>query len=196
MNLSDIIKNPLRLALKMYILIWVFLILQIILKLTFNWWKPYVIPTEQLERLSNFIDSNRWLEIILNGILYVINGIIFTLCAIQEWWFKKKWQLIFSLIVILLSYIQSIIFGHSSIISLIVVIGLPFILNYKKWLWIILTFIFSNLFTMLSLWLEGFANTNDVNYIIKILFQFDYYIMLVLNYILFNIIRMKKEIKK
>ena len=179
----------------MYLIVWAVLILQVVLKLTLNYWKPYIIPTEQLTHLSNFIDTHRWLEIICNGVLYTINALLVVLCSIQEWWFKSKWKAIVCLIVIILSYAQSIIFGHSSIVSLIVTIALPFILNYKKWLWIILTFVLSNLFTIISLWLEGFTNTDNMNYIIKVLFQFDYYIMLMLNYMLFNIIRMRKELK-
>ena len=54
----------------------------------------------------------------------------------------------------------------------------------------------SNVFMALSLLLEGFVNANEMNYVIKLLFQNDYYIMLALNYILFNFIRQKKEVKQ
>lgn len=193
MEKLKIFKNPLRLALKMYILIWVVLLLQILLKVTFNYWKPYVIPTEQLQNISDYIDSHKWLKDTLDGVLYLINALLFTLCAIQQWWFRKKWHIILSLSVILLSYVFSVIFGHSHVVSLVSVLGLPLVIDYKKWLWVILTFVLSDVFMVLSLWLEGISNTDYMNYIIKLFFQSDYYMMLVLNYILFNIIRMKKE---
>lgn len=187
-NISRIIKSPTRLVVKLFILVWVFLALHITLKLTFNYWQPYVIPTPQLQAISDFIDNNRWLEIICNGILYTINGLLVVLSSIQQWWFKNKKQMIFTFGVILTLFATSIIFGQSSIATLIVTIALPLILNYRKWLYMVLAFIFSNVFMALSLWLEGFVNTNDMNYLIKTFLQTDYYIMLTLSYMLLNMI--------
>ena len=56
-NISRIIKSPTRLVVKLFILVWVFLALHITLKLTFNYWQPYVIPTPQLQAISDFIDN-------------------------------------------------------------------------------------------------------------------------------------------
>ena len=182
------IKNPTRLVVKLFILVWVFLALNITLKLTFNYWQPYVIPTPQLQAISDFIDNNRWLEIICNGILYFVNAVLVILSSIQQWWFKSKKQMFFTFGVILTLFATSIIFGQSSIATLIVTIALPLILNYRKWLYMIIAFIFSNVFMALSLWLEGFVNTNDMNYLIKTFLQTDYYIMLTLSYMLLNMI--------
>ena len=88
---KDIIKNPLRLAIKLFIITWVLLILQIVLKVTFNYWQPYVIPTEQLEMLSNFIDKT-FIKDILDFLLYVVNGTFMMLASIVRWWFKDKKQ--------------------------------------------------------------------------------------------------------
>ena len=68
--LDKMLKNKTRLALKMFIILWFLLFLQVILKLTFNYWQPYVIPTPQLERISDFIDNNLWLKIIIDNIKY------------------------------------------------------------------------------------------------------------------------------
>ena len=187
-NISRIIKSPTRLVVKLFILVWVFLALHITLKLTFNYWQPYVIPTPQLQAISDFIDNNRWLEIICNGILYTINGLLVVLSSIQQWWFKSKKQMIFTFGVILTLFATSIIFGQSSIATLIVTIALPLILNYRKWLYMILAFIFSNVFTFISFWLMGYSYSGDMPYIINVLSQMDYYIMLTLNYMLFNMI--------
>lgn len=192
--IKRMIPNPLRLSIKMFGLVWFILLLHIFLKVTFDYWQPYVIPTPQLEKLSNFIDKNIWLKIILDGVLYLINGIFVILCCLQQWWFKNKKQTIIVISLIVVGYIL-VLFDIRTIPTLILSILMPLIINRRKWLWIILTFIISNVFTLLSLWLDGFTNTNNMNYIIKVLFQFDYYIMLVLNYILFNIIRIYKEIK-
>ena len=194
-KLGRMIPNPLRLALKMFGLVWFFLVLQVVLKLTFNYWQPYVIPTEQLQSVSNYIDSHRVLQATINGIFYSINSILVILCCLQQWWFKNKKETIICLIVIVSCFLLNIFLNLYNFTPFIVTIILPLIINRKKWLWVILTFIISNLFTILSFVLEGFTNTNNVNFIISLFMVFDYYIMLVLNYILFNIIRIKKEIK-
>ena len=191
-KLGRMTPNPLRLALKMFGLVWFFLVLQVVLKLTFNYWQPYVIPTEQLENLGNFIDDHRWLQATLNGMFYIINGILVLLCCLRQWWFKNKKEtiIILSLLVIGFIFVAN---GITTIPTLLLSIVLPLVLKPKNWLWVILTFIISNLFMALSLLLEGFSNANNVNYIVRMFLQNDYYIMLIMNYILFNIIRLKKE---
>ena len=190
------IKNKLRLTLKLFLILWFLLFLQVILKITFNYWQPYAIPTQQLEVISDFIDSNKVLIVVLDGVFYIFNAIIMILCSIQQWWFKNKKQSIIVISIIILSYIYFIIFEQSTILSIILNFSIPLIINYKKWLYIILTFIFSNLFLLLSLWLEGFTSSNDMSYIVATFLNIDYYIMLVLNYMLFNFIRIRKENKK
>ena len=66
-KLKKMIPNPLRLVLKLYCLVWFFLILQVVLKLTFGYWQPYVIPTEQLERISNYLDHS-FIRHIINAV--------------------------------------------------------------------------------------------------------------------------------
>lgn len=192
-KLGRMIPNPLRLALKMFGLVWFFLVLQVVLKLTFNYWQPYVIPTEQLENVGNFIDNHRWLQATLNCIFYTFNVIVMVLCGLRQWWFKSKKQFIIVLLLTIIGFIYSIIFNDSTLNTIGLLIILPLVLNHKSWLWILLTFFFNFLFLALSLLLEGFSNANNMNYIIGTFLQTDYYIMLVLNYILFNIIRIKKE---
>ena len=186
-------KNPLRLTLKLFGLLWFFLLFQIFLKVTFNYWQPYVIPTEQLENIGNFIDSHRWLQIILNGIFYTFNGVMLILCGIQRFWFKNKRDTIFAISLLIIMYILNETLYLDNITIFISCFICPLILDRKKWLWIIISFLCSFVFLTLSLFLEGFSNANNMNYIIGTFLQTDYYIMLLLNYILFNIIRLKKE---
>lgn len=189
------IKNPLRLSYKMFFLLWFFLIVNVLLKVTFDYWQPYVIPTPQLERLGNFIDSHRWIQATLNGIFFLINGIVIILCGTQQWWFKNKKQTISTLILIIILFVLNVTLKLNDYTVIFGCIIYPLILNRKKWLWILLTFIFSIIFLKVSLWLEGFISADNMSYIIRMLFQGDYYIMLGLNYILFNLIRIKKEMK-
>lgn len=198
--LDKMLKNKTRLALKMFIILWFLLFLQVILKLTFNYWQPYVIPTPQLEMISDFIDDNLWLKIIINKILWFIGTYFMILSGIQQWKFKNKKIIIILIVIGLISFINDFIFNNSItiidfIISIFTLILLPIIINKKKWLTIILTFLLSYIFLFISLWLEGFSKTDDMQYLIRLLFNFDYYIMLVLNYILFNLIRIRKENK-
>ena len=70
------VKNKSKLAIKLFIIVWIVLAVHIALKLTFNYWQPYVIPNDKLQVISDFIDDNRLIEIILNGLLYIFNGYI------------------------------------------------------------------------------------------------------------------------
>ena len=191
-----IVKDKTRLTLKLFILVWAFLFLQIILKLTFNYWQPYVMPTSQLQSISDFIDNNRWLEVSLNFIFYMINATFMLLSGLQQWVFKNKKEIIIVYLLLVIGFTITTLFPQFITLTLFLSIGLPLIINRKKWFYIILTFALSNVFMALSLLLEGFANANEMNYVIKLLFQNDYYIMLALNYILFNFIRQKKEVKQ
>lgn len=190
------LKNKSKLAIKLFIIVWIVLVVHIALKLTFNYWQPYVIPNETLKAISDFIDSNTIIKMILNKSLWIVGTYFMVLAGIQEWKFKKKYSLIIILICAILSgiddYWQSLDMIIDSIISIFVLICLPLIINRKKWLTILLTFVFSYIFLFLSLWLEGFATSDDMNYMIQTFLVFDYYIMLILNYFVFNLIR-KKE---
>ena len=188
------IKNKTRLVAKLFILTWVLLILQILLKLTFDWYKPYVIPNHQLEKIGNFIDTTKWLKIILIGLFYLVNSIILALCGLQQWKFKNKIQRITFYPSVFICYSLNIIFPDNYF-TIFVLLLVAISLNYKKTLYIIASFVNSFLFLLLSTWLEGFVNSDNVNFIISLLLNNDYYIMLILNYILFNFIRMKKEEK-
>lgn len=194
-KLGRMIPNPLRLALKMFGLVWFFLVLQVVLKLTFNYWQPYVIPTEQLQSVSDFIDSHIWLKMIIDLIYYYFQSIVVILCGIQQWKFKNIKIFVIVSIISISCYFSNIYLNMSLITPFIMTIILPIILDRKKWGYVLLTFALSNVFTIISLLLNGFTRTDNNSTIINMLFMNDYYIMLLLNYILFNIIRIKKENK-
>lgn len=116
-----------------------------------------------------------------------------TLCSIKRWWFKSKKQAIFAISLIIIGFVYKIFTNDTIINTLLLCIALPLILDYKKWLYTILTFAFTNLFLVLSLFLEGFINSDNMNYVVATFLQIDYYIMLVLNYFAFNLIGKKES---
>lgn len=188
------LKNKSKLAIKLFIIVWIVLAVHIALKLTFNYWQPYVIPNETLGAISDFIDNNSIIKIGLNAIFYIFNGYIMICCSLQVWYLKNKTNIITLILLIFASL--WVVFIENTILSLFLSVIYPIILNRKKWLPTLLTFIFSNIFLALSLWLEGFVSANDMNYAIRMFLQFDYYIMLILNYFVFNFIIFKtKETK-
>lgn len=190
------IKDPLRLVLKLFILLWVFLFVHVLLKVTFDYWQPYVIPTPQLEALGNFIDNHIWLQKTLSGMFYIFNGLILILCGVQQWKYKNKKQFLIVLVIVLLLYILNETLHLDDYTIIVGCFIIPLAINYKRWLWILLTFGLSTIFLAMSLWLEGFTNANNMNYIVGTFLQIDYYIMLGLNYILFNLIRLRLNKKE
>ena len=188
------IANKSKLTIKLFIAVWIILALNILLKITFNYWQPYIIPNNTLQIISNFIDNNIIVKMILNKFFWMIGTSFMILASIQEWKFNKKYLIILLICAVISAVddftpLDSII---DTIIMLFTLIGIPLIINKKKWLTTILTFVFSYVFLFLSLWLNGFSKTDDMPYLIAILFNNDYYIMLILNYFVFNFIRKEK----
>lgn len=186
------IKNKSNLAIKLFIAVWIVLALHIILKLTFNYWQPYVIPNDTLQVISDYIDEHRWTQATLNGILYIFNGLIMILCSIKRWWFKSKKQAIIVISLVVLGFVYKLLTNDTIVNTLLLSILLPILLDKSKWLYTIITFALTNVFLLLSLFLEDFVNTDNMQYICKLFLQFDYYIMLILNYFVFNLIKVKK----
>ena len=190
-----ILKNPTRVAIKMFILVWVVLLLQVVLKLTFNYWQPYVIPNETMKVISDFIDNNQWLEILIDKTLFIINAVIVLWCSVQEWYIKKIYPYVIIVIGAIVSFVDDFTPYNNlidSIVSIAITFVLPLIVNILKWWCALLTIVFSNLFLLLSLWLEGFVYANDMPYIVKMFLNTDYYIMLVIFYIGINLIKKRK----
>ena len=185
------VKNKSKLAIKLFIIVWVVLAVHIALKLTFNYWQPYVISNDKLQIISDFIDDNRWIRDISDAITYIFNGYIMICCSLQVWHLGKKKNII--TIILLFLGALCVLFIENTIITLLLAIVYPLILNRKKWLTIFITFALNNIFLLLSLWLTEFVNCNNMNYFIQMLFFFDYYIMLVLNYFVFNLLRKETE---
>ena len=184
------IKNKSNLAIKLFIAVWIVLALHITLKLTFNYWQPYVIPNDTLQVISDYIDNNKWLKIVMDLIFYVFNGYIMICCGLQVWYIKNIKLNILTILLLILGNLI-VVFVENTIITLLLAIVYPLIINRRKWLYILITFALTNVFLFFSLWLEGFINANDMNHLISTFLVFDYYIMLVLNYFVFNLI--KKE---
>lgn len=189
------IKNKSKLAIKLFIAVWIVLALHITLKLTFNYWQPYVIPNDTLQIISDFIDNNFWIRRVFEFITYTFNGVVMLLASLQLWWFKSIKQTLIVFITIILGFVYFLIFNDSIINTIVILILLPLLLNYRKWLLIIINFGLNNLFLALSLWLTGFVNCDDMPYIVQSMFLFDYYIMLILSYFVFNFIRKEKKVK-
>ena len=191
------IKDKSRLAFKLFIVVWIMLIIHITLKITFNYWQPYVIPNDKLQVISDFIDSHNLLKFLTNKLFWFDGTYFMVLAGIQDWKFKKKYPIFILLGCGLLSLISNYTSFNEiidTILTIFTLIILPLIINRKKWLFILITFALNFVFIKLSLWFEGFANTDEMNYIIGTFFNIDYYIMLILNYFVFNLIRKKEGI--
>lgn len=183
------LKNKFRFTLKLFIIVWIVLFIHVVLKLSFNYWQPYVIPTEQLQIISDFIDNHRWIRDILDGLFYIINALFMILASIKRWWFKNKIQSIIVITIVILSYLFIQFVKQSDVLTIILAIGIPLILDWRKWFFTIITFALNNIFLAISFWLESLTNSNNMPYIVQTFFVLDYYIMLILNYFVFNLIK-------
>lgn len=191
-----IIKDKLKLVKKLWYIVWATLFVMVILKLTFNYWQPYVIPNEKLQIISDFIDDNAIIKTIIDKFFYSINLYFLILTGIRKWKFNKKYPIIVILLCAVLSALDDLTIYNSlfdSIISIFSLIVFTIIIDKTKWKSILLSFLLSNIFLFLSLWLENVSNVDIKPYIIKLLLNFDYYIMMILNYFIFNLFILRKE---
>ena len=189
---QQIIKDKKSLTIKLFVIVWVVLLFHVLLKLTFNYWQPYVIPNHQLQAISDFIDNHSILKLAIDKAFYFVNVVFMLLAGLQQWKFKNNKILIVVLVCTLISAIGNYTSFDTIIDSIVLIfslICLPLMINVKKWKTILLTFIFSYVFLFLSLWLEGIANCDNMNYVTATFLNIDYYIMLALNYFVFNFIR-------
>ena len=129
--LDNMLKNKTRLALKMFIILWFLLFLQVILKLTFNYWQPYVIPNETLQSISDYIDNHRILKDSIDLVYCYINAVFVVLAGIKVWKFKNKlhYLIIFGLALATIISQNSIV---DTILTIICTIIYPLILDIKN----------------------------------------------------------------
>ena len=183
-------KNNLK---TLIITCWAVLVLCFIIKIFGGNWFELGAENIKFIQFCNFVDNNMWLKMLLSCILSCLSN-YFIICIIIN---KKKLKLIETIFFMILIIIRSILSWYYSIVAfildIVILIGCTTFIN-KKILRSLICFGIIILFQAISLVIRniGFANFNDNSFLIQVLLQIDYYIMIFLLY-LYNIKQIKKK---
>ena len=70
--INKILDVP-KLIRRIWITLWLILIILLIMKFCFGIWYPIISNNEAFNNICNFIDNRRWLYAIISSILYILN---------------------------------------------------------------------------------------------------------------------------
>ena len=181
---------------KLITISWVLLALCLIIKLFGGNWFELNTENSKFIDFCLYVDNNMWLKMILACINYLLSGYI-SLCVILN---VKKFNLKHALIFFPIMICKSIIGWYNSIIAFVIDIIILLVIttlcnkNLKR---SIICFIFINAFMIITLLIRnvsfGFGKFNFNNsFVFQMLYQVDYYIMLILFY-LYNAKKVKRK---
>ena len=191
-KIKDFIKSPYGLII---LISWIALIICLIVKLFGGNWFELWLENDNFIKFCEFVDNTQWLKMVLAcGIAIITTYPVF--CIIYNVkYYKGLWLVLYIIIMILKSLSGWIWNGLSYIIDLLILIIIPMIItkNWKR------PIIVNIIILGLQFMTFGVRNLNvgtgfKVNntFIIQVLYQIDYYLMLILLY-LYNTKKLKER---
>lgn len=190
--INKILDVP-KLILRLWIILWICLIILLVMKFCFGIWYPIVIKNQALLDFSNYVD-NTWIKYLILSVFYFVSGHILYLTSVT----KKKYTNIkeFILISILIIAAFAIKFYNrylSLLFELITAVIIPIIVlirEYKgvpKYILILYPIIVQGLVFLWQLNILIVRNYDldfdSIGTIFEIVLQVDYYIFLTLLWI-------------
>ena len=139
---------------------------------------------ETFKKFCNYIDEHLFLKYgIINLIINIIGSSLYYMAIFQEPKFTKK-TLCWFIPLIIYAIIKSACYNAKTVfyvLDIVMMIGLPLLIDYKKWLVIVITFVLTFVFQLISMVLKmNQYKMFDNNTLICLILSIDYYIMLVI----------------
>lgn len=185
--INKILDVP-KLILRLWIILWICLIVLLVMKFCFGIWYPIVIKNQALLDFNNYIDST-WLKWLFLGIFYTFSGNILYLTSCK----KKKFSnivefILINITIILTLYVKTQIYWLGITLEIIISVVIPIIYLIKtnkyinKFILILYPIAIQGI---VFLWQSNIllvrglpANLEDVGTIFQIVLQIDYYVFL------------------
>ena len=163
---------------------WILLIFCFALKLLFGNLFAISVESQNFIAFCDWLD-NHWLKYIISTIVYVPSGYLLYLCVSKQK-LGTDWWLIFLLIISTLIKWKIEIIGL--IIELFIGVLLPLIKGkFRNFKWVILANIIIFGFQFISLFVKNLGyHLESSSMLLGLVYQIDYYIMLVLYYLYIN----------
>ena len=193
-KIKDFIKSPYGLII---LISWIALIICLIVKLFGGNWFELWLENDNFIKFCEFVDETIWLKRTL-AVIIAITSTYPIMCLIYNVkYYKGLWIFLYVVIMILKSLSSWYFLVVSYIMDALILIIIPMIItkNWKRPIIVNIIILGLQLMTLAVRNLNvgtGF-NVNNT-FIIQVLYQIDYYLMLILLY-LYNIKKMNKEVK-
>lgn len=180
-----------KLIKRVWVILWLILIILLIMKFCFGIWYPIVVENEHLVKAFNWVDNHKIVFNILNYCLYVLNSYFVLLTFIKKLKFTKPLIMVIYMAVMLGVAILKQQINIIGIISEIVVIIIAIVYNlkYKTYYKTIFNIIIPIIiYIIINLWQFNIYLVRDLDlnkltdYNSAIIFtmQIDYYIFLII----------------
>ena len=163
---------------------WVVLIACFLIKILGGNWFEFAVENEKFVLFCNFVDDTPDLKILLTAVIYCIST-YFAVCAMVG---KSKLSKGQNAIIIIYMLIRSIIGWYyawlSFLMDIVLLLGITTLIS-KKFGRSVIGFLLINAFQIISLITRniGIANFNNQSYVVMLLLQIDYYIMIFMYYL-------------
>ena len=168
---------------------WILLIFCFALKLLFGNLFAISVESQNFIAFCEWLDTH-WLKYVISTIVYVPSGYLLYLCVSNQKVGKDLWLLLLLLPCSILKWKITII---GIVIELFIGFILPLIKDIKKWKYVLFGNIAIILFQQVSLFVKNLNwYIDNSSMLIALIYQIDYYIMLVLYYLYIN---HRKELK-
>lgn len=183
-----------KLIRRVWILLWLMLIILLVMKFCFGIWYPIVIENEHLLNFNEIIGKS-WARYIILAIFYIFSGNLLYFISCTKKKYDYAWELVGINTIIAASFIIKIINSNFSIIpEMIVSVVIPIVYLLKKYKNVnkvllviypliiqLLVFVWQlNIFLVRDI--GDFNSINDQYFIIGFALQLDYYIFLTITY--------------
>lgn len=183
-RLKEFIKSPYGLII---CISWIALIICLIIKLFGGNWFELWLNNDKFISFCEFVDNTQWLKMILACVIYLGTGYPVLCIMLNNKVLNLKETLIFIPLMIIKSICGWYILWLAYIIDMLIIVLLPLIFRkFKNWKMVIIGNILIILFQFLTLTIRnigfGVGFNNENIFLIQVLYQIDYYIMILLFY--------------
>lgn len=198
--MNKVIVDKARLLRRAIVISWISLALCFVIKIFGGNFFEIMCNNPNYKALCEFIDRYIWFDCITATLSSFICQSLYLLSIIQEYKFKK-WQFIVNLITVILSTLTKIFIpeiGFIGDILLLFIVPVVFLgKNYKKYWHIIVAFILTLSFQLISLFTKSIAiKVIDEDTFISLIYMIDIYFMCFLYYLYRNFEKEKQNMGK
>lgn len=185
--INKILDVP-KLIIRIWIILWICLIILLVMKFCFGIWYPIVIKNQILLDMSNYID-NSWIKYLILSSFYLLSSNLIYLIACRKYKYNTVYEILFINTIIVVTFIVKCFNNYLGFIGefiFLILIPIAYLViehpetsNIKDIIWTILLEGLIMLWQCNILLVRGLPNPlTSASTLIQVVLQLDYYIFL------------------